>query len=255
MCLCMWRFADSLLKAVPQVLALQEQLKKAVQDGDMETSHGICRIAVALGETHCRLDIMIYMHHQSPINNSLIWPQMAWFYKKTNSSSDCPCLFGESSFPSFCPSQLPRTLLEQVDHWQGFQALVSMIMFCTGTPGHYPVDETSSSLTLTFWYTLQVQVHLEKSLMFDVNWCCVDLTGADMMFWVLVLSYWLLVSGWYNVIGCWEADALSTNLQACVLPAGGCSAAEGLFPQRWGICCVVLRWQRAVQDLQVTQHF
>uniref|UniRef100_A0A672T733 Importin-13 n=1 Tax=Sinocyclocheilus grahami TaxID=75366 RepID=A0A672T733_SINGR len=85
------RFADSLLKVVPQVLGLQEQLKKAVQDGDMET-----------------LDIMIYM-----------------------------------------------TLLEQVDHWQGFQALVSMIMSCTGTPGHYPVDETSSSLTLTFWYTLQ----------------------------------------------------------------------------------------------------
>lgn len=62
-CLCMCRFADSLLKAVPQVLGLQEQLKKAVQDGDMETSHGICRIAVALGETHCRLDIMTYVHH------------------------------------------------------------------------------------------------------------------------------------------------------------------------------------------------
>nr|XP_055058873.1 importin-13 [Misgurnus anguillicaudatus]XP_055058875.1 importin-13 [Misgurnus anguillicaudatus] len=98
------RFADSLLKMVPQVLALQEQLKKAVQDGDMETSHGICRIAVALGETHC------------------------------------------------------RTLLEQVDHWQCFQALVNMILSCTGIPGHYPVDETSSSLTLTFWYTLQDEI-------------------------------------------------------------------------------------------------
>uniref|UniRef100_A0AAR2KE42 Importin-13 n=1 Tax=Pygocentrus nattereri TaxID=42514 RepID=A0AAR2KE42_PYGNA len=95
------RFADSLLKMLPQVLALQEQLTKAVQDRDMETSHGICRIAVALGETHC------------------------------------------------------RALLEQVDHWQGFQALVNMILSCTGMPGHYPVDETSSSLTLTFWYTLQ----------------------------------------------------------------------------------------------------
>ncbi|KAI4890303.1 hypothetical protein NFI96_017720, partial [Prochilodus magdalenae] len=95
------RFAAGLLKLMPQVLALQEQLKKAVQDRDMETSHGICRIAVALGETHC------------------------------------------------------RALLEQVDHWQGFQALVNMILSCTGMPGHYPVDETSSSLTLTFWYTLQ----------------------------------------------------------------------------------------------------
>ncbi|XP_066537326.1 importin-13 isoform X2 [Hoplias malabaricus] len=95
------RYPDSLLKLLPQVLSLQEQLKKAVQDRDMETSHGICRITVALGETHC------------------------------------------------------RSLLEQVDHWQSFQALVNMILSCTGIPGHYPVDETSSSLTLTFWYTLQ----------------------------------------------------------------------------------------------------
>lgn len=50
-----------------------------------------------------------------------------------------------------------RTLLEQVDHWQSFLALVNMIMFCTGIPGHYPVNETTSSLTLTFWYTLQVR--------------------------------------------------------------------------------------------------
>lgn len=47
-------------------------------------------------------------------------------------------------------------MLEQTGHWQGFQALVSMILSCTAIPGHYPVDETSSSLTLTFWYTLQV---------------------------------------------------------------------------------------------------
>lgn len=51
---------------------------------------------------------------------------------------------------------LHRTLLEHVDQWQGFQALVNMILYCTGIPGHYPVDETTSSLTLTFWYTLQV---------------------------------------------------------------------------------------------------
>ncbi|TNM97983.1 hypothetical protein fugu_014229 [Takifugu bimaculatus] len=30
-----------------------------------------------------------------------------------------------------------------------------MILFCTAVPGHYPVNETTSSLTLTFWYTLQ----------------------------------------------------------------------------------------------------
>lgn len=63
-------------------------------------------------------------------------------------------LFSPSLSP---PNSLSRTLLEQVDHWQSFLALVNMIMFCTGIPGHYPVNETTSSLTLTFWYTLQVR--------------------------------------------------------------------------------------------------
>ncbi|KAK7805814.1 hypothetical protein U0070_003869 [Myodes glareolus] len=95
------RYVNTLLRLIPLVLGLQEQLRQAVQNGDMETSHGICRIAVALGENHS------------------------------------------------------RALLDQVEHWQSFLALVNMIMFCTGIPGHYPVNETTSSLTLTFWYTLQ----------------------------------------------------------------------------------------------------
>uniref|UniRef100_A0A8C8DHT6 Importin-13 n=1 Tax=Oryzias sinensis TaxID=183150 RepID=A0A8C8DHT6_9TELE len=98
------RYVNTLLKLVPRVLALQDQLRAAVQNGDMETCHGICRIAVTLGENHS------------------------------------------------------RTLLEQVDHWQSFLALVNMIMFCTGIPGHYPVNETTSSLTLIFWYTLQDEI-------------------------------------------------------------------------------------------------
>lgn len=57
--------------------------------------------------------------------------------------------------------KLYRALLEQVEHWQSFLALVNMIMFCTGIPGHYPVNETTSSLTLTFWYTLQVWTSLK----------------------------------------------------------------------------------------------
>uniref|UniRef100_A0A3Q4MFG7 Importin-13 n=1 Tax=Neolamprologus brichardi TaxID=32507 RepID=A0A3Q4MFG7_NEOBR len=95
------RYINALLSLMPLVLGLYDQLKTAAHDGDMETSHGICRIAVALGETHSRV------------------------------------------------------LLEQVDHWQEYLALVNMILFCTGIPGHYPVNETTSSLTLTFWYTLQ----------------------------------------------------------------------------------------------------
>uniref|UniRef100_A0A667ZEG6 Importin-13 n=1 Tax=Myripristis murdjan TaxID=586833 RepID=A0A667ZEG6_9TELE len=95
------RYTDALVNLMPLVLGLHDQLKAAAQDGDMETSHGICRIAVALGETHSRI------------------------------------------------------LLEQVERWQEYLALVNMILFCTGIPGHYPVSETTSSLTLTFWYTLQ----------------------------------------------------------------------------------------------------
>ncbi|XP_072220397.1 importin-13-like [Leuresthes tenuis] len=95
------RYTDALLGLMPLVLGLYDQLKTAAQEGDMETSHGICRIAVALGETHSRV------------------------------------------------------LLEQLDHWQEYLALVNMILFCTGMPGNYPVSETTSSLTLTFWYTLQ----------------------------------------------------------------------------------------------------
>uniref|UniRef100_A0A672RDP2 Importin-13 n=1 Tax=Sinocyclocheilus grahami TaxID=75366 RepID=A0A672RDP2_SINGR len=86
------RYVNTLLKLVPQVLQLQEQLRDAIQNGDMETSVLLFSI---------------------------------------------------------------RALLEQVEHWQSFLALVNMIMFCTGIPGHYPVNETTSSLTLTFWYTLQ----------------------------------------------------------------------------------------------------
>ncbi|KAL0966281.1 hypothetical protein UPYG_G00293330 [Umbra pygmaea] len=95
------RYPAALVNLLPLVLGLHDRLKAAGMEGNKETSHGICRIAVALGETHS------------------------------------------------------RTLLEQVHHWQDFLSLVNMILFCTGIPGHYPVNETTSSLTLTFWYTLQ----------------------------------------------------------------------------------------------------
>lgn len=63
-----------------------------------------------------------------------------------------------------------RVLLEQVEHWQEYLALVNMILFCTGVPGHYPVSETTSSLTLTFWYTLQVKVNKLDKYMFGGFW-------------------------------------------------------------------------------------
>ncbi|XP_061652611.1 importin-13-like isoform X2 [Phyllopteryx taeniolatus] len=95
------RYGNALMSLMPRVLGLHDQLRTAARAGDAETSHGICRIAVAMGETHSRV------------------------------------------------------LLERVERWQEFLALVNMILFCTGIPGQYPTGETTSSLTLTFWYTLQ----------------------------------------------------------------------------------------------------
>ncbi|XP_072429368.1 importin-13 [Chiloscyllium punctatum] len=121
------RYVNTLLKLIPQVLQLQEQLRQAVQNGDMETSHGICRIAVALGENHS------------------------------------------------------RALLEQVEHWQTFLALVNMIMFCTGIPGHYPVNETTSSLTLTFWYTLQKTIYWQEVDISDTLMYVYEMLGAELL--------------------------------------------------------------------------
>ncbi len=132
----MCRYIDALVNLMPLVLGLHDQLKAAAQDGDMETSHGICRIAVAMGETHSRYTQM-HTHtppsyHPASVNGFyfLIWINVFVY---------------------------DRVLLEQVEHWQEYLALVNMILFCTGIPGHYPVSETTSSLTLTFWYTLQVR--------------------------------------------------------------------------------------------------
>uniref|UniRef100_A0A673HT09 Importin-13 n=1 Tax=Sinocyclocheilus rhinocerous TaxID=307959 RepID=A0A673HT09_9TELE len=44
------------------------------------------------------------------------------------------------------------SLLEQVEHWQSFLALVNMIMFCTGIPGHYPVNIYSRKSTKNACY-------------------------------------------------------------------------------------------------------
>lgn len=59
----MCRYIDALVNLVPLVLGLHDQLEKAARDGDMESSHGICRIAVAMGETHSR-----YSTHRFTLN-------------------------------------------------------------------------------------------------------------------------------------------------------------------------------------------
>lgn len=68
---CVCRYIDALVNLMPLVLGLHDQLKTAAQDGDMETSHGICRIAVAMGETHSRYTYMHTQPHLSPISLTL----------------------------------------------------------------------------------------------------------------------------------------------------------------------------------------
>ncbi|VEN35869.1 unnamed protein product [Callosobruchus maculatus] len=40
--------------------------------------------------------------------------------------------------------------------------LLNSILKCTNLPGLYPVDESSSTLTFGFWYTLQVQQNVHN---------------------------------------------------------------------------------------------
>ncbi|CAH1244188.1 IPO13 [Branchiostoma lanceolatum] len=49
-----------------------------------------------------------------------------------------------------------KVLLESTgEHKQKSLELIKIIMMCTGLPGRYPVDETASDMTFSFWYILQ----------------------------------------------------------------------------------------------------
>ncbi|XP_078656560.1 importin-13-like isoform X1 [Branchiostoma floridae x Branchiostoma belcheri] len=49
-----------------------------------------------------------------------------------------------------------KVLLESTgQHKQNSLELIKIIMMCTGIPGRYPVDETASDMTFSFWYILQ----------------------------------------------------------------------------------------------------
>ncbi|XP_035698782.1 importin-13-like [Branchiostoma floridae] len=49
-----------------------------------------------------------------------------------------------------------KVLLESSgEHKQNSLELIKIIMMCTGLPGRYPVDETASDMTFSFWYILQ----------------------------------------------------------------------------------------------------
>lgn len=74
-----------------------------------------------------------------------------------------------------------------------------------------------------------------------------------------VSNWWLIFlflpilpsSGWNHVVWVGQAGSLSAGLQASVFPVGGRSATQSPVPVRPGVRFLVLRWERAVQDLQV----
>lgn len=84
------------------------------------------------------------------------------------------------------------------------------------------------------------------------NWCSYFVKCIN-DFIVHAHNYFLLPpsSGWNNVIWGGQAGSVSSGLQARVFPAGGCSATQSPVPLWSGVCILVLRWERAVQDLQV----
>lgn len=57
--------------------------------------------------------------------------------------------------------------------------------------------------------------------------------------------------GWNHFLWGREAGSVSSGLQASVFPACGCSLTQSSVPLRPGVWILVLRWERAVQDLQV----
>ena len=78
-------------------------LKKAIGDEDLETVTSICKILVAIGETHTNL-----------------------IRQASTEKQQKHCL-----------------------------QLVNLILQCTDIKGRYPIDETCSELTFSFWYTFQ----------------------------------------------------------------------------------------------------
>lgn len=53
---------------------------------------------------------------------------------------------------------LGGVLVESVAHQELYQRLIQEILMCTDKPGIYPVEESSSILSMGFWYMLQDEV-------------------------------------------------------------------------------------------------
>ncbi|XP_067677743.1 importin-13-like isoform X2 [Haliotis asinina] len=50
-----YRFPYTIQKLLPNILNLQDMMKRVIDEKDMETTHGLCRIVMSLAETHTKL--------------------------------------------------------------------------------------------------------------------------------------------------------------------------------------------------------
>ncbi|XP_064476847.1 importin-13-like isoform X2 [Ornithodoros turicata] len=59
-------------------------------------------------------------------------------------------------------SVLVDTLLTKPQHKDNVLTIINLVLQCSGTPGHFPVDEKCSLEALGFWYALQYEVSIAE---------------------------------------------------------------------------------------------
>ncbi|KAL8610594.1 hypothetical protein ACOMHN_006313 [Nucella lapillus] len=99
------QYPETLQKLFVQIHGLQEMFDKAIQEKDMETVHGLCRIVVSAGENNTK--------------------------------------------------GLISMLKEDGDNRAFAVAFIQTIIKMAFPPGQFPIDETVSDMSFTFWYMLQ----------------------------------------------------------------------------------------------------
>ncbi|XP_064476844.1 importin-13-like isoform X2 [Ornithodoros turicata] len=60
------------------------------------------------------------------------------------------------------PDLLVDTLLTKPQHKDNVLTIINLVLQCSGTPGHFPVDEKCSSQALGFWHALQYEVSIAE---------------------------------------------------------------------------------------------
>ncbi|XP_023214869.1 importin-13-like [Centruroides sculpturatus] len=80
----------------------------------------------------------------------------------------CCCIYGLFIALGETHSKLLlNTILEREEYRDTIIKLISLILQCSRTPGHYPIDEICSEQTFGFWYTLQDEIVASEPAKFE----------------------------------------------------------------------------------------